>query len=510
MAEKTKIYISTRSLNPPTSGGAFQYTIGITNALSLIPGVRIVAGVTGANSAIVGKLLQKTISIFELAGAGKDDIARSEENLVVEEDPAWCIYPYPDRHDRFSSDSNVKYCSIIFDLQHRVFPQFFSVAERWKREESYSSAIRRANVIATISSFSSSEIQRIYGGIVQRPSVVYAGAPIAEKSWCNSVLPEEFLLYPANAWAHKNHVNLFRAFKILSIKYPNIKLVLTGVRKAASKAFIDALNIPGVEHRGYVSDDELSLLRRHAVCLVFPSLYEGFGMPVIEALSVGTPVACSNTTSLPEVGGDAAEYFNPLDPEEIAAAIERAIANRDIPAWQNKAREQATKFSFERTAHLLLQAMKEVDSGAKSNCQQRRSHDSGESVLEIFWKSFPGVDAILLGVGRSISKGVRTKDLKALNALDTTRLDPRNLGALVTKEEKVSSNSNQWSLKEYKRLLKLVSEKKLVVYASSDREGSMARRYSRLEAFRVMLLQLKYLKRTCRECVMGVLMGRWG
>ena len=209
MVEKTKIYISTRSLNPPTSGGAFQYTIGITNALSLIPGVRIVAGVTGANSAIVQTLLQKNITICELSGAGEDAIAKSEVNLIVEKDPAWCIYPYPNRHDRFSSKSNVKFCSIIFDLQHLAFPEFFSNAERWKREESFSNAICSADLIATISKFSSCDISKNYD-VLKKPSVIYAGASFREDNLSDNItFKGNFLLYPANAWAHKNHEMLF-------------------------------------------------------------------------------------------------------------------------------------------------------------------------------------------------------------------------------------------------------------------------------------------------------------
>lgn len=507
---KHSIYVSTRVLNPPVSGGATQYTIALANALSKDPHIKVFVGVTKNNESSLKKLLNKKIQSTKLDGNSEKKRVLEEEFLLTKNNISWCIYPYPSRFDQFPVESQVRRCTIIFDLQHRVFPHFFSVAERWKREESYGRAIWSADLIATISSFSSSEIQRIYGGFAQTPSVLYAGASNAEKSWCNSVFPAKFLLYPSNAWAHKNHINLFKAFEILSIKYPELKLILTGDRKAASKAFMDALNIPGVEHRGYVSDDELSLLRRHAACLVFPSLYEGFGMPVIEALKVGSPVACSNTTSLPEVGGDAAEYFDPLDPEEMAAAVERAITNRDIPEWQKKAREQATKFTFERTAHLLLEAMRKVDSGAKSNYRQGRCHDSGESDLENFWKSYPGVDAILLGVGRSISKGVRTENLKALNALDTTRLDPRRLGALLTRGDNVSGNDNQWIIKDYKHLLRLVADNKLVVYDTPDGEANVGIRFSRLEAFRTMLFQLKYLKRTCRQCVMAILSGHWG
>lgn len=503
------IYISTRSLNPPSSGGAFQYTMGIANALSSITELKIIVGTTRANSCMVGKLLQRNINTCELEGLSADAVARSEECLIAAEDVAWCIYPYPSRHDRFSKDANVKYCSILFDLQHMAFPEFFSQAERWKREESYGNAILHADIISTISEFSSREIQKNYPALTKRPIVIYAGASFRDqKPSGHSLRKGNFLLYPANAWAHKNHAMLLKAFPLLKNKYPDLKLVLTGDRKSSPKLFLQNLNHPGVEHLGYVSSEELSLLREHAACVVFPSLYEGFGMPVIEALRVGTPVACSDTTSLPEVGGDAVEYFDPKSPEEIVAAVERAIGNRGNSEWQQKAKEQASKFTFERTARLLVEAMRDVDSVTKSICHQERYQVPGESVLENFWKSYPGVDAILLGAGRSISNGIRSKDFKALNALDTTRLDPQKLATIVTRGVKVSPSSNLLMVNEYKHLLKLVSENKLVVYALSDGEGSVAQRLSRVDAFRTMILQLKYLKRTCRQCVMAVLRGR--
>jgi len=506
-----KIYISTRSLNPPSSGGAFQYTIGIANALTLIPGVTIIVGTTGSNSSIARKLISKNTNIIDLDGPGSDALVDSEENLIAAENPTWCIYPYPNRYDRFSRASNVKYCSIIFDLQHIAFPGFFSQAERWKREESYGNAILNADLVATISEFSSTEIRGNYPGLAKNPIVIYAGASFKELTpSTNTLCNGNFLLYPANAWAHKNHEMLFIAFNILKNKYPDLKLVLTGDRKSSPKSFLQSLNHPGIEHLGYVSSEELSLLRQKAACVVFPSLYEGFGMPVIEALKVGTPVACSNNTSIPEVGGDAAEYFDPLNPDDIAAAVERAIGKRGNTKWEKKAHDQASKFTFDRTARLLIEAMREVDYGKRAVSIQSHPSEGMQTELDRFWQSYPGVDAVLLGAGRSISNGIRSKDFKALNALEAARLDPRKLAALVTKGEKVSSNSNQWSLKEYKRLLELVAENKLVVYASADGEGDEDKRFSRLEACRVILLQLKYLKRTCRECVMGVLMGRWG
>jgi hypothetical protein len=247
-----------------------------------------------------------------------------------------------------------------------------------------------------------------------------------------------------------------------------------------------------------------------AECLVFPSTYEGFGMPVLEALQRGTPVACSNTSSLPEVGGDAAEYFDPKSPEDIVAAVERAIGNRNIPEWQKKALEQASKFTFKRTARLLMEAMREVDEGKRAISIQSHPSEGMQTDMERFWQLYPGVDAILLGAGRLISEALVPDLLRVVTPLDTSRLDPRNLSMLITRGEKLPQNGNEWSLNEYKHLLGLVAENKLVVYASSDGEGNQAQRFSRLEAFKAMMLQLKYLKRTCRECVMAVLRGRWG
>ena len=103
---------------------------------------------------------------------------------------------------------------------------------------------------------------------------------------------------------------------------PELRLVLTGQGHGRAR-------LPeAVESRGHVSADELLDLYRSAACLVFPSLYEGFGLPPLEAMACGCPVAASNATSLPEVCGDAAEYFDPLSTEDMAAAIVRALDGR--------------------------------------------------------------------------------------------------------------------------------------------------------------------------------------
>ena len=504
-----KIYISTRALRPPFSGGSTIYSIRLANELAWL--AHVVVGITKYGAQGVGPFLNPEIERVCIPGTQRNEAAVAESDWLQKSKPVWCLYCYPGLLDNHRLPDGIRTTLIIHDLQHLAFPDNFSQMERWNRDQALRIAVDEADLLLTISDFTAGELARLYPESIVKTVVIYSGGEEGLTSVDAHRPSAPFLLYPANFWPHKNHEVLLDAFRILKARNPELQLVLTGGEVSFVVPALQAkLRHEGVECRGYVTKEELACLMGSAECLVFPSTYEGFGMPVLEALQRGTPVACSNTSSLPEVGGNAAEYFDPKSTEDIVAAVERAIGTRNIPEWQKKARAQASNFTFGRTARLLMEAMREVDSGSKSHCQQGRSHDSSESVLEIFWNSFPGVDAILLGVGRSISKGVRTGDLKALNALDTTRLDPRKLGALVTRGENVSANDNQWSIEDYKHLLRLVSENKLVVYDAPDGEANVAQRFSRLDAFRTMILQLKYLKRTCRQCVMAVLTGRWG
>ena len=136
--------------------------------------------------------------------------------------------------------------------------------------------------------------------------------------------PEPILLYPARPWPHKNHTRLLEAFATLRETRPQLRLVLTG-------GGLDRLEpLPeGVENLGSVSAEHLASLYRRAACLVYPSLYEGFGLPVLEAMACGCPVAASNAGAIPEVAGDAAVLFDPTDVDAMAAAMLEADSRRE-------------------------------------------------------------------------------------------------------------------------------------------------------------------------------------
>ena len=151
---------------------------------------------------------------------------------------------------------------------------------------------------------------------------------------------EEFVFYPARGWPHKNHARLVDAVAILREKRPALRLVLTGGGLEALGPQPD-----WVEVRGLVPTDELVSLYATAGALAFPSLFEGFGLPPLEAMASGCPVAASTAGSIPEVCGDAALLFDPTDVRAMATAIDRALGAP--PALVAAGIERVRQFTWE-------------------------------------------------------------------------------------------------------------------------------------------------------------------
>jgi len=139
--------------------------------------------------------------------------------------------------------------------------------------------------------------------------------------------PGRYIIFPANFWRHKNHSVLLMAFRMAMERGlpADIRLVCTGSPGERGESVKESAVALGLRDRvvftGFVRDEELIALVAQARAMVFPSLFEGFGLPVLEAMALGVPVACSNVTSLPEVAGEAALLFDPRKPTEVAKAI---------------------------------------------------------------------------------------------------------------------------------------------------------------------------------------------
>lgn len=228
----------------------------------------------------------------------------------------------------------------LHDLQHLDLPELFPRAERAFRAVFWHRSVRRAERVIAISEFVRDRAVATLGIDPAKVRVVPQGLD-HERLQPGAAERGPFLLYPARRWRHKNHERLFEAFARLRRERPQLRLVLTG-----GGDFSDAPD--GVEVRGHVDTPELVSLLQRASALVFPSLYEGFGLPPLEAMACGCPVACSNAAALPEVVGDAARLF---DPRDTAAIVEAVAEVLDDPApWVERGVARAARFSWDETA----------------------------------------------------------------------------------------------------------------------------------------------------------------
>ena len=232
----------------------------------------------------------------------------------------------------------------LHDVQHRDLPEFFGPARRSFRRIAYDRATRSASAVIVTSEFVRGRALEL---LELDPSLVHV-IPHGINHTLFRPGEEErepFILYPARPWPHKNHVRLFEAFATLRKTRPQLRLVLTG-------GGLDRLGpLPdGVERWGAVSNAELASLYRRAAVLVFPSLYEGFGMPPLEAMASGCPVAAANVAAIPEVCGDAAVFFDPLDPEAIVAGILEADERSE--ELREKGLAHAARFTWNETARM--------------------------------------------------------------------------------------------------------------------------------------------------------------
>ena len=230
----------------------------------------------------------------------------------------------------------------LLDVQHLDVPELFPRGERLFRRLTYDRAARRADHVIVISQWVRERtIERLQLD-PERVHAIHLGVDLARFSPEPTVAREPFLLYPARPWPHKNHARLFEAFEAVHAAHPELRLVLTGEGTDTARL------PPGVEARGSISRDELVSLYRRAAALVFPSLYEGFGLPPLEAMACGCPVAASAVASLPEVCGDSAVLFDPYDTAAIAAGIEEALARASELSAAGSAR--AASFTWDATA----------------------------------------------------------------------------------------------------------------------------------------------------------------
>ncbi len=265
--------------------------------------------------------------------------------------------------DIFFSPANIlpffmpqKTFTTIHDIGFKRFPKCYGREERWMQNFGVRHALKKSNTIFVPSEFTKKELVEVYGAQAKKIIVTLLGfnpsSPPLDKGRKGGV---PYFLFIGRKDAKKNILGILEAFKIFSAKNPNYSLVLAGPSAIIHNTYPIIQNVILPD---WVNSNDKQLLLSHAEIFLFPSLYEGFGLPILEAFAAGTPVITSNFASMPEVAGNAAILVNPEDPQEIADAMEKITKNSALKAELiQKGHEQLKKFSWKKCAEKTLQIL---------------------------------------------------------------------------------------------------------------------------------------------------------
>lgn len=248
----------------------------------------------------------------------------------------------------------------IHDAAVVAAPAGYSLAYRLWHKTICRSMARKAEHIFTNSNFSRSELEVWYGAAREKISVTDLGSDHFSRLEADSAALARFGIsgkYVLTVSSHNPNKNFHRVVQaICHLNQSSAQLVIVGGHD--SRVYGKSMSLPsGVRALGYVSDPELKALYENAACFVFASLYEGFGLPPLEAMASGCPVVVSRAASLPELFDGAAFFCDPYRPEDIAAAIQRAI---ESPPAADQLKEFARKFSWEKCARETLEVLKSL------------------------------------------------------------------------------------------------------------------------------------------------------
>lgn len=241
--------------------------------------------------------------------------------------------------------------------------KLFFVVKRWGYNLVIKSAIKKAIRVIAVSQFTAQDIKayfKLSDFEAQKITVIYEGVSIAHDPEEVSGLPDKFLLYVGNAYPHKNLEFLVKAFEQFRQDNPDFYLILVG----ATSYFYERLKNKasrGVIFAGLLSDARLAYYYQKATAYVFPSLYEGFGLPPLEAMSYDLPVLSSNSSCLPEVLGSAALYFDPGDQKDLLNKLNQIINNQDLRQKLIAAGlEQIKKYDWQKMASATFEIYKNL------------------------------------------------------------------------------------------------------------------------------------------------------
>ncbi len=324
-----------------SAGGAAGFAVELIAAIAKLPDIEVIVLCGSWNRDYLRNILPASVRLIQMEGtksytgiAAADRLIQKitkrlrRQNTLKANHVDLLFCPFG---AAVFQEQGIPIVSTILDIQHEFYPQFFDADELEHRKKFYQAIVNRVERVACISNFTKETFCNTYGYDPYRAKTIYIAIQNRFQEKDLSILEKlrltenSYLVYPANFWEHKNHKLLLNAFSMYVTKHQNARLVLTGnplEQKPYYEKLLKQLHIQDqVVITGYLTQAELYSILDGAKGLIYPSLFEGFGIPVVEAMQMKKLIACSNLTSLPEIGCSSIHYFNPKKPDEIYDGI---------------------------------------------------------------------------------------------------------------------------------------------------------------------------------------------
>ena len=377
------------ALAGPENGGTYQYTLSMLQALQHISGFEITVYGDPQNK----DFIDLGYPVTRFAESRRQQVVA----LVTHRTHIALPDPFASEHIVLAPiyslallHTSKPFVFTLHDVQEIHYPENFPWLQRAWRHQVNSQLLLHARSVICESKQVKLDVMRAFGVPEDRAAVITApplqqflAAPSDDRMQevrRRLQLPEKFLFYPAQFWAHKNHLRLIEAFREVAAEVPDVSLVLTGNprpigharRRSGStrtsdeyRAVISVIGQFGLServlHLGYVEQDDLQVIYRLATALVMPSLFESVSIPIYEAFQVGTPVAASGILAIPEQVGDAGLLFDPSSVASIKQAILKIIKNPELARLLGKrGRDRMLTMTTERYGAQLQKLLDEL------------------------------------------------------------------------------------------------------------------------------------------------------
>jgi glycosyltransferase involved in cell wall biosynthesis len=253
----------------------------------------------------------------------------------------------------------------LLKIRNENRARFESFVKRIVGGQVLAAAATRSDGLIVPSDATRMDVVRFAGRPASECTLIYYAAEVESAEMARvDIAFDEFILYVGSQLPYKNIMRLAEAHQLLREKFPGLGLVLAGRMDGPARTVqseIEARRYEGIVFTGLVSDEQRDWLYAHCSVYAFPSLLEGFGLPGLEAMLRGAPVASSNSTSLPEIYGNAAVYFDPLDVVDIARAVGSILASPELADHlRSRGRDRVRLFSWERATRETLEIYRAV------------------------------------------------------------------------------------------------------------------------------------------------------